>query len=41
VLVTVVSPPPVFKGTTQHGVKSNVWTKPFDSAFTIAPAPAE
>ena len=25
----------------EHGVKSNVWTRPFDSAFTIAPAPAE
>ena len=41
VTVTVVPSPPVFKGTTQHGVKSNVWTRPFDSAFTIAPAPAE
>ena len=40
VVVTIVPSPPVFRGTTQDGVKSTIWTKPYDSAFTVAPAPA-
>jgi len=38
ILFQVVASPPVFKGTTRNGVKSEVWPKPAAAAFQFVPA---
>jgi LCCL domain len=38
VSVQMVDSPPVFKGTTQNGVKSEVWASPSTAAFQFPPA---
>jgi hypothetical protein len=37
VVLQVVSSPPVFRGKTQSGIKSEVWPKPTASAFQFSP----
>lgn len=37
VILQIVSSPPVFRGKTQSGIKSEVWPKPTASAFQFAP----
>lgn len=38
VSVQMVDSPPVFKGTTQNGIKSEVWATPSTSAFQFPPS---
>ncbi|HEV2038135.1 MAG TPA: LCCL domain-containing protein [Candidatus Eremiobacteraceae bacterium] len=38
ITVQMVESPPVFKGTTQNGVKSDVWTTATSAAFQFPPA---
>jgi hypothetical protein len=38
VIVQIVASPPVFKGTTRNGIKSEVWPKPAAAAIQFAPA---
>jgi|SRR5882672_7255581 len=38
VVFQIVASPPVFKGTTRNGIKSEVWSKPADAAFQFTPA---
>ena len=38
VSVQMIDSPPVFKGTTQNGIKSEVWATPSTSAFQFPPS---
>jgi hypothetical protein len=38
VIVRMMASPPVFKGTTQNGVKSEAWPRSTGTAFQVAPA---
>lgn len=38
VVLQVVSSPPVFRGKTQSGIKSEVWPRPTASAFQFSPS---
>ncbi len=39
IIVQMIESPPVFRGTTQNGIKSTVWPKPTASAFRLTNAP--
>lgn len=38
VIFRIVASPPVFKGTTRNGIKSEIWAQPAEAAVQFAPA---